>query len=737
MIPKGLVAQRDFSAGEVNAEAARRDDTDLVKSGCRVLRNAELGQTGAAYKRAALKYKYQGQGRLGRLLPVPDTELDIMFRAGQMIYHNNKTGERKTLDGCPWTADDITHLTWALVQKQLIVAAPGLRTQILAYDEDLRTWSIKDFDFEDGQDGAPRMPYFRFGEKGVTLTVTGDLKQGSTVTLRFSKRVLVADHVGKCFTYGKGVVRITDVLSPTSAKAVNLTQLARQIRLHPRGVRNNSVEGFRVGDIVENLDTQAKAQVVSLKDKDLIVFAYDIDGDWPEDSYVVGPNASFRLSDDSAETKGYGTTLWEEQFISDYRGWPGAVAYDRERIMFYRFDQLPDAYVQSAIGSPLDFKVGSNATDAIFERNPTGEKILHMCGGADQYMLTTGNIFYSPVSAQNPVAPGSIEPSKIGSGGARDHVPPVQTNRGVVFVSADGKRVMAIRKTGTQTQPYILDDISRYHSHLIKDPVALAVMPAGIKTTTETLYVVNADGTVAAGMYNADRDWVGFVPWETEGLFRDVAAGLNDVIFSVERELSSGATVFNIEVPTDGFLVDGAINVETDGSTTNDIYLTVDGVNLLANGQPIQVLTVDREIYANADVYLIKNGVPKGIVTLEGDGSLPDKFTDEGSIIGFVYDFALTPFTANFDSGQSQGQRLNKRKINRWAVSVKDAQEIKIGRRKLGGYKIGQDLGQPQAKLTTTHSGTMLGKAWEPELPISQDWPGTVTITEVSMEVTS
>lgn len=713
MIPEGLQAQRDFSAGQIDSRLERRDDTDLFKAGSRDLLNAEVGPSGYSTRRAGTLLNYEvAAGRMARITPVPGVEFDILFRDDEFEAINVATGASQLKTGCIWNATQAAAMSHALVEKRLYAAAPGMRPQIIDYDADTGNWGTPaNFEFRESLDGVQRMPFYRFGKRGVKIKVQGAVEIGSTVDITFDDDVLTASHVGLIFLYGKAQIQIATVTTPTTGTATVLQALSRFWSV--ASVASSYVTGFRVGDIVEGDTFGTKGQIVEVDPvgNDVVVFAFDVEGRFIDGETLVGPNGRIRINGSGTVVTGtaYWTTLWEEQFVSDYRGWPGAVAYDRERLLFYDFDQLPDAFLESAIGDPEDFYVGSEAADAIFEKNPSGDRIVHMIGGPSQFVLTTSGIFYIPISTSNPLAPGSIQMIRIGAGGA-SAVLPVNTTRGVIYIPADQRRIMSIRQTGEDTRAYVLDDVSRFHSSLVNVPSALSTSPVGQNGTLENLYVINGDGTMIAGAYSPDRDWIGFTPWTTDGTFLSVATGQSDTAVLVSRTTNAG-TVTAIETLDADFRLDGAIELPA-------------------------------LLYASTEVWVTSGDKAYGPLTLEADGSLPQSYLDAEpgltGYAGFKYTYRHTPMTGNFEDGQAQGQRMQRRKINRYAVTVRDTQEFTIGGVAVrSGYRIGDNYDAAQPLRDSTFTGNRLGRSFDPQLVLEQDWPGKITVIEIGMEITS
>jgi hypothetical protein len=730
--------QRDFSAGEVIEDAARRDDTNIVRAGCKKLLNWENLTAGGVNRRPGMWLKYTGSGTLFKIDAIGGVIFDFRFNAGSVTYYNNTTANTKTLGGCPWAADDLGKLTVAVHRDKVWVAVDrgdgiNFRPQVLTYDDGTEAWTREDFVFLTNPSGQRRMPFYRYADKGVTAAIAGNKEAGGTVTITFSSdTALHSDMLNDYLMIGKAQVRIAEILSANSCRATVIQDLPPIWRVHV-----GSSKGFNVGDIVETETTGGKGQVIAVEPGTpdfLYVHLTDSVAVLGFDEDIIGPTARTPVGDQTAEEKGAKPILlWTEQFISDFRGWPGAVSHDRGRLIFSKLPGIKNAVLWSAVGEEKDFFIGANASDAMLERAPGNEEVHYVLGGPDQFVFTDKNVYYIPISAEAPLKPGAVEFRLIGSVGTA-HIQPKQLLGGTFFIDGSGNRIMAVRQTGSQSAPYSITDTARYHSHLIDSPVALAVRDYGLNGKNPVVFAVNSDGTIVYGSYEQDKDWIGYSPWETNGTVLDVAADANEILFKVERFTdTSPLTAFEylrLGVPMDGVVL------STDVTVSNDLF--VNGTNLVVNGQTLVIEDVRFSAYANRTVDVWSEARYWGSFTIGSGGRLPaEALQDEmPTWVGLKYECVLIPFANNFDGGQAQGQRQRLRKINRYAVTVRRAQAFGINGREVNGYRIGDDMGLASPARDRTFRGRALGRSDDPQLLIAQRWPGRITVIEVAMEVT-
>ena len=702
-IPSYLNPQRDFSAGELDAVAVRRDDTDIMRAGARRLREYEIMLAGGFRRRPGSSVSYYGNS-VFRIEPYTGHIFDCEFRTGEFRARDS-TGTVQSL-AAAWTLVQVPLLRFALYENNLVVTCQTMRPKVLIYDKATGLWTIRDFAFEAGLNGMLRQPFYRFAGKGVTMN-PASATSGASGTATFSAAVLDAGQVGVEFKWVGRRTRMTALLTGSTGTFLNLEQLPPSQR-----VTMANVNGYRIGDAVTGATGNSQGQIVAINtgtpSLDIVITNKYAGIVAPE--LVVSAEAS-AASSSVATPAPFPTTIWDEAFMSDYRGWPGAVSVDRQRLIFCDFLQLPGAFIESAVGTFEDFEIEADADSAFFEIVPQRERVLHVAGGADQFVFTEKSIYYIPISASNPLAPGSIEFRAIGTGGCSG-VEPVATSSSLVYMSADSKRVMALRQTGQQAQPYILDHISRYHSQLFVTPIDFAISYGLTVDSYDTLHIVNSDGTVVFGRYDPAADWVGFVPWSTDGMITGATALGQVILYSVTRSL-------------------GAIEVKSIELLNYD--LSLDGVITTAVKQGDATLIP----YAGFTMHRKINGVYFGTVLIKADGTVDGDTGAAVTQFGFAYTPEFQPFAPNFDKGESSKQRLRRRKIKRYAVTVRNAGPFKIGNKDFAGYKIGDNLGLAPPLRNTTYTGRKSGRDYDPTFELVQAAPYSLEVLEVGMEVTS
>lgn len=738
-ILKQTIRQRDFSGGQIDPSAERRDDTKLFKSALRKARNVRPRPSGAASRRPGRTIRYIDGGLHDIVRPVADITFDVTFAA--LRFTARLTGGAIVSDlVAPWTSAQLAEMSWEVYGRYIFVCHREFTPQVITYDRDAGTWSIADYDFRTDLSGRKKAPFFRFADYGVTLqpsALTG------SITLTASAAVFKAGHVGVLMRYAvaAGVAQGRQMLI-TAVATDGLSATATVIETLPPTFRVTmaSVSGYVLGEIVQGDTSGAYGQIVAINNGStyLDILMVKGFGGFTNSEILVGQQGGSTVSSSTTTGPSYAATeLWDEQFMSDLRGWPGAVSTDLTRLILTDFAQLENAIIWSAIAAPDDLEITGEATAAIFELVPQVCRVLYVAGGADEFVLTDQAIFYIPISGDNPLVPGSVEFRRIGSAGA-GNVHPVAAADGLIFAGRSAKRLYAIVATGQTTRPYTVQPINELHEDLFDNPIAIAVS-AGDQDTNPSaaIYVVNSDGTLAVGFGSAQQQNIGWFPWDGEGAVTAVASRYGDVIFTVSYDLNSGSTVDTVEAIDNGSWLDGSIPL-ADLVGTDPLRTSTGAEITTSAGAAITVVSGAALPFANETLqgYDTATGLVVGDVTVDEDGRVDIEDTDLASVVlGWNFTPEIEPLLEDAEGGDPVGQRLRRRKVSRVALKVVDTHEITADGHVFGSYVTGGDW-SARAAYSKTWPYRQRGRGYDPQVQISQPVPGDMTITEITVELT-
>lgn len=574
---KQIVRQRDFSGGEVVEHAKRRDDEPAVRSGARALRNVRILASGAVEQRPGRSALFQNDGRVDEVRLDSETTIFLCFGDDGSLKIRSSAGTLLAQAwGYEWDEDTADQAVWAVFGKDIVITFPDQVPKIARWDGGT-VWTFLDWAATTTSAGKKLVPFVRFAPAGVTMELSA---LTGSVTVTFSDDVLDADHVGVRFRYYDKQIEITAVTSALVGTAT-VKELLRSVK--SRDFTADITSTFAVGDIVEGVTSGNRdyiAVVGTPGTDDYTGLTLDAIAASAGEIFVGPTGGQAVYSTNNADpTTGPAITVWDEELMSDYRGWPRSVAFDQNRLIFSDFPGMPEAIAWSASGDPFNFASGgaddADPTDAIVEFVPKKARVYHVLDGADEFVFTDLGIYYVPISESNPLRPGSVGFRRI-AGAPASQVRPVSTAQGLVYANKARNRVLAIIGTGQTAQPYVIRPASDLQSHLFEDITCLAVEEGGGNPPDELVYAVKGDGDVVVGRYEVGKDWAGWVLWTGTGDVRWISVASSAALFTTEYTTGWVIERVNVDSYLDAAVDYDAIPAALGTGAQSDIQMSQD-----------------------------------------------------------------------------------------------------------------------------------------------------------------
>lgn len=738
-IPALVVRQRDFTGGQQDKELERRDDQPETRAAARQMANLRALAPGGARRRPGRVTVFLDSGRTLVVRPTPSTKFYFTFNDQSLVIRDDLKQVRHTFTGQPWLAALLYEITIQAVSSaslsKVIICYPTFRPRVVSYDNAADSWSIGSFAFAEDGNGATYEPFYRYVETGVTIqpsALTGAITLVASAAV-FSSSAYVGNHI----RYAGKQIEITAVADSTHASGTVLESLppTHNVTVYSSG-------GFAIGDVVEGRTSGARGYVTAIPDAThLHVITISNYGGFSTSEQLVGPNSQTSVTTTSSTISPDPTFVWDEAFMTDYRGWPGSVSYDVQRLIFCRFPQIGRVILWSSIGDITDFKTGANADDSIFETVPENCIVQNVIGGADEFVMTDVGCYYIPISGGSPLRPGSVE-FRLISSDAASTAWPAFTTEGLVFINYAKTRVLGIIGTGQSARPYIIQDTSELHSELINEPICLISSTGDTKAPERYLYLVNSDGTLVVGRYNARKSFAGWTPWPSDGFVRWSAVDRGDVLLMATYSLAAGDRDV-VEVFDEDRKLDCAVTL-FNGQGLDILEMTTgDPVELVGGGNIELSGAYQLEFAAGADFHFFDGQFYRGTQTIALDGSLVEDLDTDGYAplyAGLNYIPTYEPFVPGAPEGQSQKQNMRRRRIKRIGMRVQDTNGFQVetegSLRVVPAYRAGEDEEIAAPLRDETYMFRPLGRSYEPSVVLRQVVPGEFTLIECTMEVT-
>ena len=352
----------------------------------------------------------------------------------------------------------------------------------------------------------------------------------------------------------------------------------------------------------------------------------------------------------------------KEDVWSSTRGYPNSICFYEGRLVIGGTESKTQSIFMSKTGSFFDFDIDDGDDDEAIFATISSRKlndIVDVYPGRNLQIFTSGAEF---AVTSKPTTPSSITIQPQTSHGA-NKVEVQDVDGSTIFVDRHGKSLLSFLYSFNE-DAYTSDDRSVLASHLINQPVDMALLAGTASDDANWLFIVNTDGTATILNTLRSQDINGFTSWKTDGDVKSVCVVDDQLFMTVERTVNSVAKLF-IERWDFTYLMDCSIkSVQVAG--------VIDGLDHL-DGESVKVLTRDGQADANEGYVLSSYTVASGEITL--DPSEVYSFTTYEVGLPFVPIIKPMPLNTNIGSGQNQ---MRLKKIVRMNLRVYESSGIHI-----------------------------------------------------------
>lgn len=258
---------------------------------------------------------------------------------------------------------------------------------------------------------------------------------------------------------------------------------------------------------------------------------------------------------------------WEEELISDVRGYPQAVTFHDNRLYFGGVRDAPSVVVGSQVGGYYNFDVGTGLADEainVFVAGDRVNEIRHMVSSRNLQIFTDGGEYFVPTSTDtSAVTPANItflRQTPFGCSRAR----PVIFDGATLYAQKNGKAIREYIFSDVENA-YASTSISILSSHLISSPVDMAMITGSTTRPEQFAFFTNNDGTLALFHSVRAEKIAGWTLWttRTNDEFKSVTS-VNENLFCVCKRSLNGSTVYTLEK----FAEDDSLTLDCSGTTT-------------------------------------------------------------------------------------------------------------------------------------------------------------------------
>ena len=758
-MPKVSKAFANFTAGEVTPKLYGRTDISKYDNGAETVENFLVQPHGGLLRRPGTRFvaEVKSSDDAVRLVPFEyNVEQAYVLEFGPLYFRIYKDGGQVTSGGnavevtTVYPAADLDGLKFAQAADTMYVVSPNhpiykiTRTSHTA-------WTITEVVTSRGP---------MLDENATTTTLTTDSRDG-TVQLTASASTFVSTDVGRLVKVFEGYVRIATFTSATvvSGAAQELedgrseilpSYVADTISFHEgdpdsTGLEHNDrIEDSAAAFIDEGFEN-GQTIIISGSTSNNSTAGFLI-VDVTDSVLTLAPGAD--LTTETADTghtiqgKLEATDKWSLGAFSDTTGYPRAVAFYEQRLVFAGTDNQPQTLFFSQGGDFENFEGGTEADDGmVYTIGSNQVNVIRFLASTRNLICGTsgGEFAVRAGGTDEAITPTNIQIKQQTAHGAAD-IQPVQAGNAILFVQRAKRKVLELQYN-FDADGYVAPDVALISEHITEnglDELAFQQEPDSI------LWSVRGDGQLACMTYKREEKVIGWTRQIVGGSFDGGSAVVENIatipgdldedqIWMGVRRTINGATKRYIEYirdfdfgtdVTDARFVDSSLTYTGETSTLNGAITSSATTIALADASAFassgaikigtEVITYTgkstndltgctRSVVGAAAAHSSGATVTQAALTLSGlthlegetvsilgDGSVhPDKTVSSGAVTleryvtkahaGLAYNSTLR--TLRVDAGSRIGTSQGKiKRIHELTVRLRRSVGLKVGR---------------------------------------------------------
>lgn len=560
-----------FQYGEVSDSLIMRTDTNIYGQSAQRLENMLVMSEGSVKKRYGLKHIYDYSLTFDSSYPEQSALHPFIFDDNEQyvisIEHEKvrcfqlETNGDVTLvatltsdvdsNTLPFNKSYLREYTTAQYGDVMFICHPLFAPRTLTRTG-LTSFEIDTFAFDTRlDDNITYQPYTKFHGQGVTLDPSKSSGTGATLTTSVDYWDTTgtasggnypdSKHVGTVIRYGKAEIEIKSVQSATQATGDIVDELKIRLSvLNPLRTIDTSTtievthigHGFAGGESIIIEEASAVGGINASQINGSRTVGNIID----ENTYTITAGSSANDTEDGGGQVKIvchaPSTEWDEQAWSAVRGYPAAVTFHENRLVFAGTIAEPDTIWMSQLGEFFNFDIGTaQDTESIVLIAATGDvnEVRYLVSNRDLQVFTGNGELYVPTYLNQAITPTNAQIRKQTPYGS-EFVQPHSIDGATIYVQHDGRIMREYLFTDSE-DAYTSSPISTLASHLIDSPKYLTVSHSGFDLPDSYAALTLNGGDLALFSSNRAERRASWSRVTTDGKFGSVVA-VHDRLFA-------------------------------------------------------------------------------------------------------------------------------------------------------------------------------------------------------------
>jgi hypothetical protein len=724
--------QTNFSTGETDPLIRGRIDLQQYYSALQKATNVTIIPQGGVRRRPGLRYIAELPNTIAddgiAIAPFEFSATDsymlviiagriYVFKDAALVTNINGSGNNY-ITVSTITAAMLPDLNWTQSADTMVFVHQDLKPIRLVRGATDASWTVEDLPFT----YIPKHAY-KFQEIESQMTITPSAKDGN-IDITASA---YTGHTGSLQAATSSTVKLDTTASATNNIYLGLYVVMTSGSQNGKGrFITDYVGSTKIATVAPDWDTPPSASDTYK----VVPFALESENqylnvkpfgriritEYTSDTKVAA-YTEIPVADTTARAKGkHSTEIYYEDVWSSSRGWPKSATFHEGRLYFAGSKSRPSTVWGSRVGDFFNFDKGQYLDDESVEATVDTNQlnaIVNCISARDLQFFTTGSEFFVPQASLEPITPSNFFVKIATRNGCKSSIKPVAIDSGTLFIQRQGKTLNEFIYTDVEVA-YITNRISLLSSHLLKDPIDMAIRRATSTDESDQLYIVNAeDGSLVC--YSLLRSQQVIAPSEfvTDGEFKAVGVDV-DTTYVVVKRVINGSDKYYVEWFDNTLTLDSA---KTGGA---------------ASGATVAHL-------ANETVKVIADGVVLADETANGSGVITfDRAATSSYQVGLNYDIEIKtmPVEPRLQSGSLRGF---KKRIIEVTPQFYETQSARINGQEIQFRQFDtQVLDEPVAEYTGIKKiGPLLGFDYEGVITVTQGAPLKMTLLFLEYQVSA
>ena len=602
-MPKVSKAFANFTAGEITPRLYGRTDIAKYDNGAATVENFIVQPHGGLTRRPGTRFvaEVKNSANAVRLVPFEfNVEQAYVLEFGPTYFRIYKDGGQVTSGGSPvevttvYTASDLDTLKFAQAADTMYVVSPNhpiykiTRTSHTA-------WTITEVELQRG-------PMLDINTTSTTLTASA--RSGSGITLTASASTFLSTDVGRLVKIHEGYIKIDNYTSATEVDGTAQELEDGRAEILPSYTASTlsfhegdpDATGLEHNDRIE--DTAASFVDEGFEAGQTIVISGSASNNTSSGFLLVDVTDSVLTlapgADLAAEAAGSSVTIsgkleatdkWALGAFSESTGYPRAVAFYEQRLVFAGTSDQPQTLFFSQGGDFENFEAGVEDDDGMVYTIGSNEvNVIRFLASTRNLIVGTsgGEFVVRAGGTDEAITPTNVQIKQQTAHGSSDHTP-VQAGNAVLFVQRAKRKVRELQYN-FDVDGYVAPDVAIISEHITESGLTELAYQ---QEPDSVVWAVRGDGQIVTMTYKREEQVIGWsrqIIGGTDAVVERIVTIPGDLdedqVWMVVRRTVNGGTKRYVE-----YIKDFDFGSDVTDAVFVDSTLNFTGVSDTLNGQ--------------------------------------------------------------------------------------------------------------------------------------------------------